>query len=96
MSKGNLERIHLYVSGVVQGVGFRYHALRAADSLGLRGWVRNLADSRVEITAEGKTEALEELLRWCAHGPPKAKVTNVEVEARSPIEDFEFMSFEIT
>jgi acylphosphatase len=56
------KRLHLYCSGSVQGVGFRYAAERLAEDLGLAGWVRNLTDGRVEVLVEGKESALGEFL----------------------------------
>ena len=53
---------HIFYSGMVQGVGFRYSVLRFAEGLGLTGWVRNLSDGRVEILAEGPQEKIEELM----------------------------------
>jgi len=56
------QRIHVYYSGRVQGVGFRFTAQRLAGDLGISGWVRNLPDGRVEITAEAEEKALKDLL----------------------------------
>ena len=56
-------RLHVYYSGSVQGVGFRFTAERIANSLGLTGWVRNLKDGRVEVVCEGKKPDLEDFLR---------------------------------
>ncbi len=67
-------RIHILVSGLVQGVFFRANTKKVAKSLGLTGWVRNLADGRVEILAEGKKENLEKLKDWANHGPENARV----------------------
>jgi len=55
-------RVHIYYSGMVQGVGFRFAAESIASDLGLTGWVKNLADGRVEVTAEGDEASLNELL----------------------------------
>jgi acylphosphatase len=55
-------RAHIHFSGTVQGVGFRYTTLSFAQQLSLTGWVQNLPDGRVEITAEGPREQIEELL----------------------------------
>jgi acylphosphatase len=55
-------RAHLYFSGTVQGVGFRYTTLAFAKALALLGWVRNLSDGRVEAVVEGPREKIEELL----------------------------------
>lgn len=68
------------VSGRVQGVGFRWFTAEAAAREGLHGWVRNAADGRVEIRAEGDAEALERFERAISHGPSHARVERVEVE----------------
>lgn len=56
------KRLHVYYTGSVQGVGFRFTAERVAMSFGLTGWARNLSDGRVEITAEGNVRRLNEFL----------------------------------
>jgi acylphosphatase len=68
----------IVVDGHVQGVGFRMTCARRARAAGLAGWVRNLADGRVEILLQGPTELVQEVERWCAHGPQLARVTSVE------------------
>jgi acylphosphatase len=82
-----LARVHLRVSGVVQGVGFRASTVGEARRLGLRGWVRNLADGRVEIEAEGGRAALAALVRWCERGPPSAQVEGVAADWRPHVGD---------
>jgi acylphosphatase len=72
-------RVHLVVSGLVQGVFFRGSAGDAARALGVHGWVRNLPDGRVEAEAEGERSALEEFVRFCRRGPPAARVDDVQV-----------------
>ena len=72
------ERLHMVITGRVQGVGFRYAAYRLAQSLGLNGWVRNRADGAVEAEFEGDRSALESMLAWSREGPPLARVTSVE------------------
>jgi acylphosphatase len=69
----------LLVTGRVQGVGFRFFTEAAARREGLHGWVRNLPDGRVEISAEGEVEALERFERSVRHGPPGARVEQVDV-----------------
>ncbi|MEM1314293.1 MAG: acylphosphatase [Pseudomonadota bacterium] len=66
------------VSGRVQGVGFRWWVQGEAARLGLEGWVRNLADGRVELFARGPAAAVEALLEACREGPPAAAPTAVE------------------
>lgn len=73
-----MPRLHLLVRGLVQGVYFRASTAEEARRLGLAGWVRNLEDGGVELVAEGGADALEALARWCAHGPPRARVDALE------------------
>jgi acylphosphatase len=72
-------RAHVIVSGRVQGVFFRDHTRRWADSLGLLGWVKNLWDGRVEVLVEGEKASIESLIAQLRQGPPLAQVKNVEV-----------------
>ena len=58
-----MKQAHIFYLGMVQGVGFRYTTQSYADDLGLKGWVRNLSDGRVEIMVEGHREKIEELCR---------------------------------
>ena len=80
-------RVHVYVSGVVQGVFFRAHTTQVARSLGLTGWVRNLIDGRVEAVAEGARDRIDEFLSWCEKGPPAASVESIEVSREQPVGD---------
>ena len=70
--------MRLVVSGRVQGVAYRWSCLNEAERLGLRGWVRNLPDGRVEVVAEGTDRPLGKLLVWCREGPPLARVLDIE------------------
>ena len=72
-------RVRLLISGRVQGVFFRTSAARVARSLGLDGCVRNLPDGRVECIAEGEEEKLKRMIEWSQHGPPGARVEEVDV-----------------
>lgn len=78
MAGGTLRR-HVWVGGVVQGVFFRAATAEMADGLGLAGWVRNLADGRVEAVFEGPAESVDAAVAWCRHGPRRAVVERVEV-----------------
>jgi acylphosphatase len=71
-------RVHLLLSGRVQGVAFRAYTVDEALRLGVHGWVRNLPDGRVEVEAEGERAALEGLAAWCRRGPPAARVDHVD------------------
>lgn len=90
-----MEKITVYVTGQVQGVGYRYSTQRAATEMELTGWVRNLPDGRVEFEAVGETEDVEALLQWCKQGPPGAKVTEVKVVSRETVETSLYPTFSI-
>ncbi len=85
-------RIHIVVSGRVQGVFFRAGAQQRAQEFGLGGWVRNLADGRVELVCEGEKEAVEQFAEWCKQGPPGAKVDRCEVNYEKPSGELENFS----
>lgn len=72
-------RVHVFILGKVQGVFFRSGTRDMAKKSGLFGWVRNLADGRVEAVFEGKKDAIEKMLEWCRAGPEYARVTGIEV-----------------
>lgn len=74
-------RTHVLISGKVQGVGYRFSTVEMAQRYGVKGWVRNLPDRRVEAVFEGETSAVESLLNWCRQGPPAAVVDAVEVHS---------------
>jgi acylphosphatase len=77
-------RVRTVVSGRVQGVWYRESCRREAARLGVAGRVRNLADGRVEIEAEGRRPAVEALLAWAREGPPRAVVARLVVEDATP------------
>ncbi len=69
-----------FVSGKVQGVGFRQFTIKEAERLDLDGWVRNLLDGRVEVLVEGEESAVGELVDWLRRGPERAEVSGVTLE----------------
>ena len=73
--------LHCLISGRVQGVFFRASTRSAAQRLGIDGWARNLPDGRVEVLACGPAEAVSRLRDWLRHGPPGARVTDLECES---------------
>jgi acylphosphatase len=77
-------RYRVLIAGQVQGVGFRINCRRAALEHGVRGWVRNLPDGRVEAAFEGPADDVQHLLDWARRGPRLAIVTNVTVDAEPP------------
>lgn len=88
---------HIFISGFVQGVGFRQFIKNKANSLDLTGWVKNLPDNRVEAVFLGQKETIEKMIKICRKGPFLSEVKNVEViwEENPPAGDRDFESFEI-
>ena len=85
-------RARLFISGTVQGVGYRWSAHREAASRGLRGWVRNLDDGRVEALVQGPKEEVEAMVAWCFRGPSGASVSGIDVrheDAKDDLQGFE-------
>ena len=78
-------RRRVCVSGRVQGVWFRESCRDQAQAAGVAGWVRNLADGRVEIVLEGPPGAVDEVLAWCRRGPRRARVEAVDVAEEAPV-----------
>lgn len=92
MQRDDHTRAHVRVSGRVQGVLFRDSTREKARDLGLSGYVKNTPDGDVEALFEGPTESVEEMVRWCGHGPRHASVENVETNyetARGDLKGFE-------
>ncbi len=87
-----MKQVHLLISGFVQGVGFRAFVRNQSQKLGLKGWVRNLSDNRVEVIAQGEEAILKELIKICEKGPFLSEVKNIAVEWHEPAE--KFTSFE--
>jgi acylphosphatase len=87
--------VRAVVSGRVQGVFYRASTAERAVELGLRGYVRNLPDGRVEVVAEGNPTAVEALLTFCRTGPPAARVERVDVDERPPGSSGEKAAFRV-
>lgn len=87
-------RAHVFISGRVQGVSFRWFTQRKAQELKLTGWARNLWDGRVEAVFEGEAGAVRQAVTWCHTGEPPARVSDVDV-TYGPFTG-EFSSFRIT
>jgi acylphosphatase len=75
-----MKAYRIRIKGIVQGVGYRYYAIRQASSLGLKGTVKNLWDGSVEVVAEGNENVLETLISLLKQGPRHAQVSKAEVE----------------
>ncbi len=70
---------NIRISGRVQGVGFRYAARSAAHMLGINGFIRNLPNGDVYLEAEGAATQVEEYLKWCHQGPPRAVIRFIDI-----------------
>jgi acylphosphatase len=88
-----MRRVKVTVTGIVQGVNFRYHTRMTAQSLGVCGWVRNLPTGEVEGCFEGEASAVAALVDWCRSGPPGSRVDSIQV-SEEPFSG-EFDSFTI-
>jgi acylphosphatase len=78
-----MRSVHVMIAGRVQGVGFRAFVEREARARGLRGWVRNLADGRVEAVLQGAERDVDYVVKSCRRGPPSAEVRSVTVDDHS-------------
>ena len=85
-------RVHVFVSGRVQGVCFRLYTRRQAQRIGVTGWVRNRWDGRVEAVFEGSDHAVQRAVAWCRIGSPDAHVKQVEVEYEPSTGEFRSFS----
>ena len=88
-----MKRIHIIISGRVQGVWFRHNTNIIGNKLGLKGFVRNLPNGNVEVVAEGSEEKLEQLINFCKTGPEGSKVENIKIKYEKP--NSEFATFSI-
>jgi acylphosphatase len=80
-------RQRVQIEGRVQGVFFRDSCARQARALGVGGFVRNRGDGGVEAVFEGDADAVDHLVAWCRHGPPRAAVTSVVATTEDPVGD---------
>ena len=91
-----MTRVHLFISGFVQGVFYRKHVQEKARNLHLVGWARNAIDGRVEIVVEGEKEQIEQFLKECKEGSTLARVQDIEIEYENftgKFADFEIREF---
>ena len=87
------KRIHIFVTGRVQGVFFRQSTRVMAIKNNVNGWVRNLDDGRVEIVAQGETQDIDNLAHWCKTGPANSRVDQFELSEENISDEFE--NFEV-
>ncbi len=71
--------LKIYISGIVQGVGYRAFTKRLAQGYGLSGWVKNLPDGRVEVFVQGDRDVVWDFLKQLWEGPPAGRVDRIEV-----------------
>ena len=81
----------ILISGRVQGVSFRFYSHEKASEFGLKGWVHNLSDGKVEMLLAGPQEEVDAVIKWAHKGPPAAHVVAVEIhdlKENFPVEPF--------
>jgi acylphosphatase len=78
-------QVHMFADGRVQGVNFRYNTRRYASSLGLKGWVRNLRDGRVEILAQGLQDDIQKLIKYIKGSPGLSQVAKLDIDWEEPL-----------
>jgi acylphosphatase len=86
-----VKRVHIHISGRVQGVGFRWYCRDEAIRRRLAGYVKNLPDGRVEAVFEGEPTAVDGMVEWCKTGPDWAKVESVESWEERPTGERSFI-----
>jgi acylphosphatase len=84
------KRVRVRVRGRVQGVFFRAEAQSRAESLGLGGSIRNLADGSVEAVFEGDEQRVQSMVEWCRRGPRGAEVDDVQTTEEAPVDETRF------
>lgn len=84
---------HIFITGRVQGVGFRHFTRKNADKIGITGWVKNLPDGRVEALFQGPEQKVNELIDCCKEGPISAYVKEIDVNKAEDTKDHD--SFEV-
>ncbi|MGQ3684719.1 MAG: acylphosphatase [Candidatus Loosdrechtia sp.] len=87
-----LARGHISAYGKVQGVFFRSSVRDKAQTLDIRGWVRNCSDGSVEAVFEGEKDAIEKMVQWCTKGPAGAVVEKVDVQWEDYQDEFDIFS----
>ena len=75
-----MKTIRVYITGIVQGVFFRKYIEEKANELGIRGYVRNLEDGRIEVVAEGKDDAINTMFEICEKGTPHTEIKDIQMQ----------------
>lgn len=89
-----MKRAHIFVTGMVHGVGYRSYARNNAKELELKGFVKNLRDGRVEIVAEGYDPQIKTFLQILRKGSWGAKVKDIEIEWEDPTNEYDDFTVE--
>lgn len=76
--------LNITISGVVQGVSFRYYTREMANELGICGFVTNLPNGQIYIECQGEADRLDEFVKWCKLGPDRARVDNIDIVTMEP------------
>ncbi len=90
-----MKRVHLYISGKVQGVYFRQGMKETAEKNNVKGWVKNLPDKKVEAVLEGEESNIDAVIDWSRFGPPGAVVEELKIlneNSSEMLSDFEIIS----
>lgn len=90
-----MHHYELKVSGIVQGVGFRWYVERIAKKLGILGFVKNEIDGTVSVVAEGDLEKIKELIKYIKIGNGYSQVEEIKIKSQKPIENFSYDNFSI-
>lgn len=83
-----MKQAHVFISGTVQGVGYRYFVRSNARKLGLTGWVRNTEDGGVEAVFQGEEDVIEKMIVMCRQGPFLSEVEHIGFEWEDVAETF--------
>ena len=83
---------HLFISGIVQGVGFRVYIQNQARRNQIQGWIKNLNDGKVEVLLVGTQENVLEMIKLCKRGSPWSKVSDVQVNWKNIQESYDSVS----
>ena len=93
--KFKMKRIRFFVSGKVQGICYRYYSANKAQELGLKGFVRNIPNGKVEVVVEGPEEQVEVFMNYCKNNPGYSRVERIEVMEEKEVEKPLFSDFKI-
>ena len=85
-----MKRVHIILSGDVQGIGFRYFISSKAKSLGINGWVKNLEYDKVEAIFEGNDDNVKKILENCVRGYSLAKIKDIKIDKEDFKDEKEF------